>query len=93
MHFSKILPVTLFAALAVATPTPQGVSVPPAQIKQFSENVQSFASTTEREFNKVKSQKENLDSAWNSEVAVSLTCLVPLIRPFSRPAGSSSAGF
>ncbi|OJI98816.1 hypothetical protein ASPVEDRAFT_80447 [Aspergillus versicolor CBS 583.65] len=69
MHFSKILPVTLFAALAVAAPAPQGASVPVSQIKQFSENVQSFAGTTESEFNKVKGQQESLANAWQGQGA------------------------
>lgn len=92
MHFSKILPVTLLAALAVAAPAPQGASVPVSQIRQFSENVQSFAGTTDSEFNKVKGQQESLANAWQGEGAVSLNCLVSLIRPYSQPAASPRTG-
>lgn len=82
MHFSKILPVTLFAALAVAAPAPQGVSVSPEQIKQFSQSVQSFASNTESALNDLK-QSQALSSAWTGQGAVSLNRLDYLPRFYS----------
>ncbi|BCS20333.1 WXG100 family type VII secretion target [Aspergillus puulaauensis] len=73
MHFSKILPVTLFAALAVAAPAPAPqISVDPEQIKQFSQSIQSFASNTDSGLNDLNGQREALGSSWNGQVAQAL---------------------
>ncbi len=93
MHFSKILPVTLFAALAVAAPAPQGVSATTEQIQQFSDSVQSFASNTDSSFSELNAQKDALASAWGGEGSVSLNRLVPLVRSYLQSAASTGAGF
>ncbi|KAJ5048796.1 hypothetical protein NUH16_007306 [Penicillium rubens] len=62
MHFSKIIPVTLFAALAVAAPAPAPqMSFNPEQVKQLSQNVQSWASSTASGFDNLNNQLEALD--------------------------------
>ncbi|KAJ5251265.1 hypothetical protein N7489_001675 [Penicillium chrysogenum] len=62
MHFSKIIPVTLFAALAVAAPAPAPqMSFNLEQVKQLSQNVQSWASSTASGFDNLNDQLEALD--------------------------------
>jgi hypothetical protein len=71
MHFSKIIPVTLFAALAVAAPAPAPqMSFNLEQVKQLSQNVQSWASSTASGFDNLNDQLEALD--FSGQAAVSL---------------------
>ncbi|KAJ6186719.1 hypothetical protein N7519_008020 [Penicillium mononematosum] len=62
MHFSKIIPVTLFAVLAVAAPAPAPqMSVNLEQVRQLSQNIQSWASSTDSGFASLNDQLKALD--------------------------------
>lgn len=47
MHFSKVIPVTLFAVLATASPVPADISIDFGQVQAVAESFNNFAGSTD----------------------------------------------
>ncbi|KAL4964253.1 WXG100 family type VII secretion target [Aspergillus stella-maris] len=71
MHFSKLAPVALFAALATASPIPSPqISVDQGQLQQFAATVQSFASSTSAGISEIGSQASVISGSFTGSASL-----------------------
>ncbi|BCS21655.1 WXG100 family type VII secretion target [Aspergillus puulaauensis] len=69
MHFSKVLSVTLFAALATASPVPADISISQGQLETVAQNLDNFAQSTDNSASDVTQQLQTLAASSGGQLA------------------------
>lgn len=69
MHFSKLISVTLFAALATASPVPADISISQGQLETVAQDLDNFAQSTDNSASHVEQQLQTLAASSGGQLA------------------------